>query len=317
MNLKIYELAREMLVSNAFLFKIPMFILCFLFLIVAVNKNLRKFLRYLLVFSFLFLTASFIFIIRFHLIIHQVVNLDTQPIPIENIYLYVPPWIESEKLFFWLFLFFFFALLKVTNTIDENTKIGISIVSAIFSGLVAIFDPFSNPLPLLDLEIREFFRAISHFDYYQIISFKARATYLYNTPYMWIHPPMLFTSYALFLLSIPSLTMGIFSETKKMLEYESFSYQQIKAGYIFLTAGMLIGYPWAIEAWKGESWWWSPKINVSIMMWLFYSAYIHMRIYSGRKWPGRLSCVIGVVSFVALVFTYITTYLIPGVHSYG
>lgn len=317
MNLETYVIARETLVSNALFFKVPMLILCFLFLLATFNKNLRRFLRYLLAFSFLFLSASFLFIIRFHLTIHEVVNLSMPGIFPDDIYLYVPPWIESEKLFLWLFLFFFFAFLKITDQVDEKIKIGISAISAIFSGLVSIYDPFSNPLPLLDTEIGELSRAISYFDYYQIMAFRARAIYFYNTPYMWIHPPLLFISYSLFLLSMPSLTMGIFSETKKMLEYESFSYQLIKAGYIFLTAGMLIGYPWAIGAWKGESWWWSPKINVSIMMWLLYSAYMHMRIYSGKRWPGRFSCVLGLLSFTALVFTYITTYLIPGVHSYG
>jgi ABC-type transport system involved in cytochrome c biogenesis permease subunit len=80
---------------------------------------------------------------------------------------------------------------------------------------------------------------------------------------------------------------------------------------------MLIGYPWAVEAWQGQSWWWSAKINVSITMWLLYTAYLHARLYIGRRFTGRFSLILAIVSFLSLIFTYLTTYLIPGVHSYG
>lgn len=317
MNLEHYIIARETLINYAWVFKITALILSATFLLAVFSNYLRRRIRTILAISFLFLCISFFFIVRFHIKIHESVHLNIPGILPKDLNLYVPPWIESEKLFFWLLLFIFFAFLKIPNNADEKIKIGVSAISAAFLGLVAFYDPFSNPLPLLDAEIRQFSTAIAYFDYPRIMEFWGRATYFYNTPYMWTHPPLLFLSYSLFLLSMPSLVAGIFSEAKKTIEYESFSYQFIKAGYIFLTAGMLIGYPWAIEAWKGESWWWSPKINVSIMMWLLYSAYMHLRIYAGRKQLGKLSCALGVLSFLALVFTYITTYLIPGVHSYG
>ena len=35
--------------------------------------------------------------------------------------------------------------------------------------------------------------------------------------------------------------------------------------YLF-ALGMLLGYPWALQAW-GPNWWWDPKICSSLMMW--------------------------------------------------
>ena len=87
-----------------------------------------------------------------------------------------------------------------------------------------------------------------------------------------------------------------------------------KFGYILLTAGMLIGYPWAIEAWP-ENWWWDPKICSSIMMWLFYSAYLHIRIYSHKKLMWHFEAVLGVLCYVSLVFTYVMSYFFKGEHT--
>jgi ABC-type transport system involved in cytochrome c biogenesis permease subunit len=78
---------------------------------------------------------------------------------------------------------------------------------------------------------------------------------------------------------------------------------------------MLLGFPWAISAWQGEAWWWSGKVNMSVMMWILYTAYLHGRLYLRRQGMWRWVAVLAVLSFVALVLTYLTTYVIPGAHS--
>jgi ABC-type transport system involved in cytochrome c biogenesis permease subunit len=125
-----------------------------------------------------------------------------------------------------------------------------------------------------------------------------------------MHPPMLFISYASLVITAAAC---VFMLRKREKVYDDIAYRYAKIGYILLTTGMLIGYPWAIEAWKDSAWWWDPKISGSIMMWVLYSAYLHARIYSGRMWSAT-AC-LGIICFASLVFTYLLTYIVPGIHS--
>jgi ABC-type transport system involved in cytochrome c biogenesis permease subunit len=98
--------------------------------------------------------------------------------------------------------------------------------------------------------------------------------------------------------------------------YNAIAYSYAKFGYVLLSIGFLIGYPWAVEAWKGVSWWWDPKISGSLMMWMLYTAYLHAHLHSGKKlW--NLTAILGIICFLSLVFTYLLTYISAGVHAYG
>lgn len=317
MNLENYLQAREIVVSVSPIFKGIGFFLSFLLFLSCFLPFLRKKVRLTMLSSLLFLMLGFIFTLYFHYEISRNVFFESPSIPGIRVSLYAPLWIESEKLFFWLLLYFLFAVTFLKKATNMHLETGIFLTSAIFMALVSFLDPFSNPLPQLHNEIISFSNALTHFNIPAIMSFVGRIQHFYNTPYMWIHPPLLFASYALFLLALPAFILGLFSSINTAIDYERFAYSPMKLGYILLTVGMLVGYPWALEAWQGSAWWWSPKINTSIMMWLLYTAYMHSRIYMGRKGFARLTCVLGIISFTALIFTYITTYLIPGVHSYG
>ncbi|ADC65543.1 cytochrome c assembly protein [Ferroglobus placidus DSM 10642] len=198
---------------------------------------------------------------------------------------YPPFWIENEKLFFWFFLSAV-LLLKVREG-KEFSKIAL-LIMLLF--VIFVQNP-SNPLPNLRRELELFNPA--YIDYYA-----ARAAYFYNSPYMWIHPPLLFLAYA-YLLHSFALSLA------KKNEYDF-----AKNGYLFLTLGLIFGYPWAIIAW-GENWWWDPKIAMSIMLWVIYTAYLHARI------GGKFYREINLAGFGSLVATYLMTYLLPGVHGYG
>jgi ABC-type transport system involved in cytochrome c biogenesis permease subunit len=88
-------------------------------------------------------------------------------------------------------------------------------------------------------------------------------------------------------------------------------------GYLPLTVGMLLGFPWALEAWTGTSWWWSGFVNMSIMMWMFYTAYLHGRLYLRRRNMWRVVAALALISFAVLVLTYVASYVVPGAHSYA
>ncbi len=53
-------------------------------------------------------------------------------------------------------------------------------------------------------------------------------------------------------------------------------------GFGFLTLGLLFGGLWAKEAW-GHYWTWDPKETWSLITWLFYLVYIHIRLKNKKN----------------------------------
>ncbi len=258
---------------------------------------------------------GFIVIIFFHFQIHNSVLIEYPKellLPVESSRFAVPLWIESEKLYFWAMVACVFAL-----TIKGRKELlsFLGIILSVFSSIVFFFsNPFKEPLPVVHGEITRWYAALSgDGNAYQIAgTLYGRITYYYNSTYMWTHPPMLFIAYASLIITCVACVFMLF---RRISDYDEIAYRYAKPGYILLTAGMLIGYPWAIEAWKDAAWWWDPKISGSIMMWVLYSAYLHARIYVERGKLWRTTALLGVLCFVTLVFTYLLTYIVPGIHS--
>ena len=92
------------------------------------------------------------------------------------------------------------------------------------------------------------------------------------------------------------------------------SYRSVSLGLLFLTFTIVTGAIWAERAW-GSYWSWDPKETWSLVTWLVYATYLHLRIRRG--WQGKSAAIFAVVGFVCVIFTYIgVNTLLPGVHSY-
>ena len=93
------------------------------------------------------------------------------------------------------------------------------------------------------------------------------------------------------------------------------SYRSISLGLLFLTFTILTGAIWAERAW-GSYWSWDPKETWSLITWIIYAIYLHLRIRRGYE--GRAAAVFAAAGFVCVLFTYIgvNTFL-PGVNSYS
>ncbi|MBN1133985.1 MAG: cytochrome c biogenesis protein CcsA [Methanosarcinaceae archaeon] len=230
----------------------------------------------------------------------------------------IPLWIEAEKMYFWALCLSFFAWQIAWKYRDVATTV-LPVVNIMLSFLIGISyfyaNPFADPLPVVHSEITGWTQAITSQDPQFIgqmsMQVFGRVTYYYNSMYMWTHPPMLFIAYASLAVTFAAC---LFMLLRKEVIYDRIAYSHAKIGYLFLTLGMLIGYPWAVIAWEGD-WWWDPKINGSIMMWVLYSAYLHTRIYLNRKYMWEATAILGIVCFASLVFTYLLTYVVPGIHS--
>lgn len=97
-------------------------------------------------------------------------------------------------------------------------------------------------------------------------------------------------------------------------------------GFPFLTVGLLTGAVWAKTAW-GDYWSWDPKETWSLITWLIYLNFLHLRytmpsIARSLGWKPRSALltenVFALIGFIALGFTYFgVNYLLEGLHSYA
>ena len=99
-------------------------------------------------------------------------------------------------------------------------------------------------------------------------------------------------------------------------DLDEISYRAIAIGFPIFTLGALIfAMIWAAEAW-GRFWGWDPKEVWALITWLFYSAYLHLRL--SRSWHGRRSSWMSVIGFIIVMFTLVGVNLvIAGLHSYA
>jgi cytochrome c biogenesis factor len=227
----------------------------------------------------------------------------------------LPLWLENEKYFFWFMCYCLMALLAHFRLQNHRLRSALHIMLAIQVAILFFkTDPFLEPLPKFFEEIGPWFSAQmstgQRFGFFMRLY--PKMTFYYNAHYMWFHPPLLFLSYAC--ITITFVT-SVFMLVKRDHEIEKLGYDYAKLGYFLLTLGMLLGYPWALKAW-GPNWWWDPKICSSIMMWAIYSTYLHTRLYANKPLMWYFSSVLGIVCFIAMIFTFLTSFFFPGEHTF-
>lgn len=104
------------------------------------------------------------------------------------------------------------------------------------------------------------------------------------------------------------------AEERSLLFLDNISFRLISFAFIFLTIGLTTGSVWANVAWG--SWWsWDPKETWSLITWLVYAFYLHLRLVRGKK--GRISAYLNILGFICILFTFLgVNYLLKGLHSY-
>lgn len=92
--------------------------------------------------------------------------------------------------------------------------------------------------------------------------------------------------------------------------------RSVLIGFPIFTLGALIfAMIWAQEAW-GRFWGWDPKEVWALITWLFYAAFLHLRLSKG--WHGEKSAWLAVLGFVIIMFNLVAVNLIiAGLHSYA
>ena len=89
--------------------------------------------------------------------------------------------------------------------------------------------------------------------------------------------------------------------------------QSLKFGFLFLSVGILTGFLWASEVWRGP-WELDPKILASFLTWLIYLTLLSTRV-SGN-WRGRRSAYGAIFGFAATMVTFLGVSFLSGPHGY-
>ena len=257
------------------------------------------------------LTLLYALLLRYHLGLASVSYIN--PFEGGRFSILMPFWVEKERLIFWLWIYSFMVLYAWRY---RAKALASSLNFGSLAFLIAIFITGARePLP-------EMTRLVEQYLLWELRPFSAPIElfrslmgkyYLYSTWYMWLHPPMVFIAYAAFTVNFFACMAMLI---KRDETYDGIAYAYAKFGYVLLTIGMLIGYPWALEAWRGTSWWWSPIISASFMLWFFYSAYLHARLYVNEAQMWRVTAILGIMGYLSVIFAYLIIFLLPGAHAY-
>ncbi|MFN3598925.1 MAG: c-type cytochrome biogenesis protein CcsB [Aquificaceae bacterium] len=139
--------------------------------------------------------------------------------------------------------------------------------------------------------------------------------------WLYIHVITAFIGYAGFTVGFGGAVLYLLKEkfpraalpSKETLE--EITYKSIVIVFPIWTASIILGAAWANEAWGGY-WSWDPKEVWSLIVWLFFGAYLHARQMLG--WKGKRVAWMVVFGFITVLICFFAINLFfPGLHSYA
>lgn len=97
---------------------------------------------------------------------------------------------------------------------------------------------------------------------------------------------------------------------------DEIGYRAVLIGFPVFTLGALVfAMIWAQLAWS-RFWGWDPKEVWALITWLFYAAFLHLRLSKG--WEGKKSAWMTVIGLIIMLFNLVVVNLvIAGLHSYA
>ncbi len=108
------------------------------------------------------------------------------------------------------------------------------------------------------------------------------------------------------------------SDPAKSSTHELATYHMVRAGFPFMTIGLILACWWARVAW-GDFWGWDPKELWSLASWLVFVGYFHFRYIFGQK-QKQANSIIVIIGTAAIILTLLwvnLSKLFPGIHSYA
>jgi len=135
-----------------------------------------------------------------------------------------------------------------------------------------------------------------------------------------IHVISYFLAYGVLAISFVASAFLLFSPAKgegeetdshdnrRAQQLDSIGYRGVAVGFALLTIGLVTGAVWAARTW-GRYWGWDPKETMSLVCWLVYAAYLHVRLVQG--WKGKRAAIVSFIGFLLVMFTYLGLKYLP------
>ncbi|MEW6053354.1 MAG: cytochrome c biogenesis protein CcsA [Nitrospirota bacterium] len=98
---------------------------------------------------------------------------------------------------------------------------------------------------------------------------------------------------------------GFFRKISSLEVLDTYSYKFAGLGFVAWSISVASGAIWANESW-GRYWGWDPIETWSLITWLLFGMYLHLRRFF--RWKGEKAAVLMIVCFV---FSMVTLFVIP------
>ena len=96
---------------------------------------------------------------------------------------------------------------------------------------------------------------------------------------------------------------------------DEINYKAVSLGYPLYTIGALFaGAIWAEKAW-GQFWSWDPKEVGALIIWLFYTGYLHAR--RQKNWRGNRAAILSILGLLMVLLSFFGNYFFGGQHAYA
>lgn len=134
------------------------------------------------------------------------------------------------------------------------------------------------------------------------------------------HVTVYIMAYALLAVAMLVALRGLFLLISNSLQIElvRMADDTTRLGFVFLTAGLIMGAFWAKAAW-GDYWTWDLKETWALLTWLGYLFYFHLRAH--RPAACRIAFWILILSFLSLLICWFGVNYLPtagnSIHTYS
>ena len=141
---------------------------------------------------------------------------------------------------------------------------------------------------------------------------------------IWLIPHGIFYNIALGTILI-AVTLSIFYILKKrtnikwiqrfldMDTIDIYAYRFAGFGFIFWAIAVFSGSIWAYQSW-GRFWGWDPVETWSLVTWIFFGIYLHLRRFFG--WKGEKAAYFFILCFlISVISLFFTPYIESSLHS--
>lgn len=108
------------------------------------------------------------------------------------------------------------------------------------------------------------------------------------------HVPSAIVCYVLLFLAFLFSALYLWREEAL---YDHLAHSAAEVGWVFITLVLVTGPIWGHSAW-GKWWVWEPRLTSFLILWLTYSAYFLLRLFSrGDARAAKIAAVVAIVAF--------------------